>query len=52
MLKKWRFRSCTFGSESIERLCQVVRMDTSLGERVRGSREEGSGQGPQHSEGK
>ena len=52
MPKKWRFRSYTFGSETIERLCQVMRMDTSLGERVRGSRGGGSGQGPQHSEGK
>lgn len=52
MPKKWRFRSYMLGSETIERLCQVVRMDTPLRERVRGSIDGGLGQGPQHSEGK
>ena len=30
MPKKWRFRSYTFGSETIERLCQVMRMHTAV----------------------
>lgn len=47
MPKKGRLTSYTFGSETIEGLCQAVRM-----KRVRRSRDGGSGQGPQHSEGK
>ena len=38
MPKKGRFRSYTFGSETIEGLCQAVRM-----EKVRGSRDGGQG---------